>query len=73
MTTKTNQIIRTIIQYLSVIILGFYAIFRIAVPLVEKQPLFLDKNDGYVILVCLSLALAVEVVKKLIARKSEKL
>lgn len=70
---KTNKIIRNVLQYVAMLILIVYAVFRIALPVINKEPVFLDKNDGYVILGCLAVSLAVEVVKKFIKYKADKL
>lgn len=48
--------------------LMFYMVFRIMVPLVSKEPIFLDQNDGYIILGCLVLLLAIEAGKAALER-----
>ena len=68
-----NQIIRTVIQYAAMIVLLLYGIFRIGIPLVNGEPIYLDTNDGIVSVVCGAIALAVEVVKRVIARKAKNL
>lgn len=73
MENRTNKIIRNVLQYVAMLILIVYSIFRIAIPVINKEPVFLDKNDGYIILGSLAVALTVEVVKKFIKRKADKL
>jgi len=64
---------RVALRVMAWIILIFYMIFRICIPLVGKERLVLDKNDGYVMLGCIGLLLAIEAVKlayeKLIMKK----
>lgn len=71
-TNKTNKIIRNVLQYVAMLILIVYAVFRIAIPVINQEPVFLDKNDGWIILGSLAVALTIEAVKKIIARKAEK-
>jgi hypothetical protein len=60
--------IRTALRGMSWIILMFYMIFRICVPLVLKEPLYLDQNDGKVIAGSIALLLSIEAVKYAIDR-----
>ena len=66
MITK-KQTIEYIYKYLRVIcalIILLYAIFRISIPLVNSEPLYMDKNDGYVLLGSIFLLLIAETIKK---------
>ena len=69
----SNKIIRQIIQYSALVVLIIYVVFRISIPLIIGDKIYLDSNDGWVIAVCLAIALTIEAVKKLIIRKTEKL
>lgn len=66
---------RTALRIMSWTVLMFYMIFRIIIPVIEKERLTLDQNDGYVMGGCLSLILSIEAVKyafdKWIAKKGE--
>lgn len=77
METKTpstkNKIIRSVVQLLAVLILIVYSIFRIGIPVVKAEPVYLDGNDGWIIFGCLAVALVIEAVKKFIKRKTENL
>lgn len=44
-------------------ILLVYAVFRIAIPVIDRQPVYLDKNDGYIIIGSIAIYLAVEAVR----------
>lgn len=58
-----NKFARNVLRVMSGVVLGFYMVFRIIIPLVDKEPLYLDKNDGYVLIGCIVIWLAVEVVR----------
>lgn len=55
--------IRTALRAMSWIILMFYMVFRVCIPLVYKEPLYLDQNDGKVIGLSIALLLSIEGVK----------
>jgi len=57
---------RMALRFLCGGILIMYAVFRIGVPLVEKERLYLDENDGYVIIGSIAIYLAVEAVRGLV-------
>ena len=54
---------RTALRAMAWITLFLYMIFRIILPLVGKEPLYLDQNDGYVMFGCIGLLLSIEGVK----------
>lgn len=55
--------VRMVLRAMAWNVLMFYMIFRVCIPLVMKEPLYLDQNDGKVIGLSLSLLLAIEAVK----------
>ncbi len=54
---------RMALRAMAWLILSFYMVFRIMIPLISKERVVLDQNDGYVIAVCMALLLAIEAVK----------
>lgn len=60
---STNEKIELIVKFLCLGILFLYAIFRVGIPLVFREPLYLDENDGWVVLICGSIVLVIETVK----------
>ena len=73
MSLVSNRVIRKVIQYTALFVLIVYVVFRISIPLIIGEKVYLDKTDGWVIAVCSAIALTVEAVKKFIIRKTEKL
>ena len=71
--TETTKKITKYLQYLSAVILTIGSIFRIVIPWVKAEPIYLDGNDGWVIFGCLALALVSEAVKRFLNRKTDKL
>lgn len=67
-TLNWNKLGRNVLRVLSIVVLLFYTIWRIAIPLVGGEKLYLDKNDGYVMLGCIALLLAIEAVKAFVER-----
>ncbi|PIB28928.1 hypothetical protein BFP77_08400 [Maribacter sp. 4U21] len=60
--------IRVVLRIMCWVVLMFYMVFRIIIPLIYREPLFLDKNDGYVMSGCICLLLAVEAVRAFFVR-----
>lgn len=58
-----NFWIRLILRIMAWVILAFYMVYRIIIPVMHQEKVFLDKNDGWVMIGCLSLLLAIEGVK----------
>lgn len=67
----TNKLIRSILQFIALAVLIMYAVFRISVPLINQDKVYLDQNDGYIIIGSLAIAIAIEVVKKIISKKAD--
>lgn len=65
--------IRTALRAMAWIVLLFYMIWRIIIPVVLKEPLYLDKNDGYIMIGCMALLLAIEGVRAFVKSKLKKL
>lgn len=65
---QLNFIFATIPRVLSALILMFYALFRISIPIIKGQAVYLDKNDGYIILGSICLLVAIEAVKAFISK-----
>jgi len=68
-----NFWIRNILRLMAWVVLMFYMIFRIIVPVMNNEKILLDKNDGIVILTCMCLLLAIETVRALTKKRLEKL
>lgn len=64
-----NKLGRNFLRILGMAVIFFYCIFRIAIPLVTKEPIYLDRNDGYVMMVAFSVVLCVEAVRALLKSK----
>lgn len=58
-----NYWIRFVLRFMAWVTLMFYMIFRIITPVIGREPVYLDKNDGWIMLGCLALLLAIEAVK----------
>jgi hypothetical protein len=54
---------RTALRAMAWVILMFYMVYRILIPVINGEPTFIDGNDGYIMLGCIGLLLAVEGVK----------
>lgn len=67
---------RTVLRIMAWVTLMFYMIFRIIIPVINAERVVLDKNDGYVMIGCISLLIAIEAVKLAVdawlSRKSAK-
>lgn len=63
-----NAVARILLRMFAVIVILFYVIWRVAIPLVQKERVILDQNDGYVLLGCIALLLAIEGVKAFVVR-----
>lgn len=59
-----NKIGRNILRLFAVVIILFYVIWRITVPIYQNKPIYLDVNDGYVLLGSIAMLIAIEAVKK---------
>jgi hypothetical protein len=63
-----NYWIRFVLRLMSWVVLMFYMVFRIILPVVDNSPIHLDGNDGWIMGGCLSLLLAIEGVKMAVER-----
>lgn len=68
-----NFWIRNILRAMSWIILLFYMIFRILLPIKDNEKVLLDQNDGWVIFACMCLLLAIETVRAFIKSRLNKI
>lgn len=68
-----NFWIRNILRFMAWVVLIFYMVYRIIMPLIAKEPLYLDSNDGWVIFGCMCLLLAIEAVRAYAKRRLDKL
>lgn len=62
MTNKAKKYAYIFLRLVSGVVILLYALFRVGVPLINGEPLYLDKNDGYVLIGAISLLLSVEVI-----------
>ena len=67
-----NAVARILLRMFAMIVILFYVVWRVAIPLVQKERVLLDQIDGYVILSCIALLLAIESVKVFIERYLKK-
>ena len=58
-----NFWIRFILRLMAWVTLMFYMIYRIILPVMNQERVILDKNDGWVMIGCFALLLAIEGVK----------
>lgn len=63
MTSKVKTLVYAFLRIVCGAIIMMYGIFRVGIPLVSKEPIYMDKNDGYVLLGSICLLLCVEAVK----------
>jgi len=63
-----NKLARNILRAFAIAVLSFYTVFRISIPLINKEPIYLDKNDGYILLGCIALLLTIEAVRAFIQK-----
>lgn len=63
---------RTALRAMAWIVLLFYMIWRIIIPIVAKEPLYLDQNDGYIMIGCIAMLLAIEAVRAFVKSKLSK-
>lgn len=54
---------RTALRAMAWVTLMFYMVFRIIIPVIDHERVVLDTNDGYIMMGCIGLLLAVEAVK----------
>lgn len=67
-----NFWIRNVLRVMAWVILLFYMIFRILLPIKDKEKVLLDQNDGWVIFSCMCLLFAIESVRALIKARLRK-
>lgn len=67
-----NFWIRNMLRLMAWVVLMFYMIFRILLPVMEKEKVLLDRTDGMVIIACMCLLLAIEGVRALAKSKLKK-
>lgn len=65
---KLEQRTRLILWVIGIAIVLLYFVFRIAIPVIKGEPLYLDNNDGHVMTVTLGVLLAYETVRAVIKR-----
>lgn len=64
--TKTNRLIRNGLRILAYGVVVLVAVFRIGLPIVKSEPIYLDTNDGWVIGGSIALLLSIEAVKRVV-------
>lgn len=64
-----NKVGRNFLRVGAILTLSAYIVFRIIIPLAKQDKVYLDINDGYLMLGCVAVLLAIEAVKALIERK----
>jgi hypothetical protein len=52
---------RRFLRVLSAIVLIFYVVYRICIPLVSGKVIHLDSNDGYIIMGAIAMLICIEV------------
>ena len=48
MVTRKKTIL--VVRALCFVIMMLYTVFRIAIPIVTNKPIYMDKNDGYILI-----------------------
>jgi hypothetical protein len=67
-----NFWIRNILRLMAWVVLLFYMVFRILIPIKDKEKVILDQNDGWVIFACMCLLLAIEGVRAVVKARLKK-
>ena len=62
MTGRTAIFVKWFLRVICGAIIMLYFIFRISMPLIKNEPLYLDKNDGYVMFCTFSLLVLLEII-----------
>ena len=60
---KTNRFWRNFLRVCAGLALIFELVFSIIIPKAKSLPVYLDKNDGYIIIGAIALLLSIEAVK----------
>lgn len=60
MPAKNKKIL--VVRVLCFLIMTLYAVFRIAIPIVTNKPIYMDKNDGYILIGSVVFWLVAEVI-----------
>lgn len=63
---------RALLRLMAWVVMMFYMIYRIITPVIKGDPVYMDKNDGYIMLGCGALLLAIEVVRASYKRFADK-
>lgn len=63
MNYNLDKIVYVYLKVLCGILVLMYCVFRIGISLVNQKPLYLDRNDGYVLLGCVSVLLSIKAIK----------
>lgn len=63
MNKKTRDYVYLFLRLVSAVTVLMYAAFRVGIPLIKQEPMYLDKNDGYILIGSISLLLLVEVIR----------
>lgn len=62
MTGRTAIFVKWFVRVICGAIIMLYSIFRISMPLIKNEPLYLDENDGYVLFFTFLLLVLLEIV-----------
>ncbi len=62
-TTQRNRFWRRVLRVMAAFALLTELVFSIMIPKIKGDPVFLDKNDGYIIGFSVALLISIEVVK----------
>lgn len=73
MERKIDFWIRNILRLMAWVVLLFYMIFRILMPIMDNERVVLDQNDGWVIFSCMCLLLVIEGVRAVLKSRLNKL
>ena len=68
-----NFWIRFILRAMAWVTLMVYMVFRVIIPVISGDKVYLDKNDGYLMGGSIILLLAIEGVKKLVEYRLDKM
>jgi uncharacterized membrane protein YphA (DoxX/SURF4 family) len=63
MSSTSNKFWRNFLRVLAALALLFQLVFSIIIPKVQAKPVYLDTNDGYIIIGAIALLISIEAVK----------
>ena len=67
-TPQFNKILRRSIRVFALVLVMIWGVFRIAIPLINQKDLYLKPNDLYLVLGCVGMVVAMELIRAFISK-----